>query len=89
MYILRGFSLSFIGFFKDTILVDNRAYHIIHTHFILPDGLMSCLIKLESGLPYIITAHGSDVPGYNPANSDLHIEYWPLSGDLLQPKLTT
>jgi glycosyltransferase involved in cell wall biosynthesis len=55
-----------LAFPKIRYLVQNNAYHIIHTHFILPDGLMSCLIKLETGQPYIITAHGSDVPGYNP-----------------------
>ena len=55
-----------LAFSKIRRFVHNRAYHIIHTHFILPDGLMSCLLKLELGLPYIITAHGSDVPGYNP-----------------------
>src|ERR1700757_3777779 len=41
-------------------------YHINHTHFILPDGLVSYILKKLTGLPYIITAHGSDVPGYNP-----------------------
>ena len=41
-------------------------YGISHTHFIFPDGLVSYLINKISRLPYIITAHGSDVPGYNP-----------------------
>jgi glycosyltransferase involved in cell wall biosynthesis len=39
---------------------------IIHSHFILPDGLLAMAIKRQSGIPYVITAHGSDVPGYNP-----------------------
>jgi glycosyltransferase involved in cell wall biosynthesis len=41
-------------------------YDINHTHFIFPDGLVSFILKKLTGLPYIITAHGSDVPGYNP-----------------------
>jgi len=35
-------------------------------HFIYPDGVVAWLTKRFTGLPYLITAHGSDVPGYNP-----------------------
>jgi len=31
-----------------------------------PTGLVSYMLWKNTGLPYIITAHGSDVPGYNP-----------------------
>jgi glycosyltransferase involved in cell wall biosynthesis len=41
-------------------------YDINHTHFIYPDGILAYIINKLTGLPYIITAHGSDVPGYNP-----------------------
>jgi glycosyltransferase involved in cell wall biosynthesis len=41
-------------------------YALIHTHFIFPDGILSFLVKHIFRLPYIITAHGSDVPDYNP-----------------------
>jgi glycosyltransferase involved in cell wall biosynthesis len=41
-------------------------YDINHTHFIYPDGILAYILKMLTGLPYIITAHGSDVPGYNP-----------------------
>ena len=47
-------------------LVKQNKYDINHTHFIYPDGIISWLIKKQHGLPYVITAHGSDVPGYNP-----------------------
>lgn len=47
-------------------LVRKNKYHINHTHFIPPDGLVSLILKKVAELPYIITAHGSDVPGYNP-----------------------
>ncbi|MGB7931626.1 MAG: glycosyltransferase family 4 protein [Gammaproteobacteria bacterium] len=43
-----------------------RRYALNHTHFIFPDGVLSFIINRIFGLPYIITAHGSDVPGYNP-----------------------
>jgi len=47
-------------------LVSRRGYDINHTHFILPDGFNARRIREATGLPYVITAHGSDVPGYNP-----------------------
>jgi glycosyltransferase involved in cell wall biosynthesis len=47
-------------------LVTSRHYDINHTHFIFPDGLVSYLLKKITNLPYVITAHGSDVPNYNP-----------------------
>ena len=43
-----------------------NAYSLNHTHFIFPDGVLAYIAKRFAGLPYIITAHGSDVPGYNP-----------------------
>ena len=47
-------------------ILSEKQFDINHTHFIFPDGLLSSWIKRESGLPFIVTAHGSDVPGYNP-----------------------
>lgn len=43
-----------------------KQYLVNHTHFIYPGGIVSYLLKMLTGLPYIITAHGSDVPNYNP-----------------------
>lgn len=47
-------------------LVRMNNYVINHTHFIFPDAILSCLVKQFSGVPFVVTAHGSDVPGYNP-----------------------
>lgn len=47
-------------------LVKEKGFDLNHTHFIFPDGIVSYVIKKLTGLPYIITIHGSDVPGYNP-----------------------
>jgi glycosyltransferase involved in cell wall biosynthesis len=47
-------------------LLAKHRYDVGHAHFILPDGLLAWQAKRYSGLPYVITAHGSDVPGYNP-----------------------
>ena len=47
-------------------LVRKRKHDVNHTHFIFPDGVLSILLHKFTGLPYLVTSHGSDVPGYNP-----------------------
>jgi glycosyltransferase involved in cell wall biosynthesis len=43
-----------------------NCYDINHTHFIIPTGIISLWLKKKYDLDYIITSHGSDVPGLNP-----------------------
>lgn len=43
-----------------------RRYDVCHTHFIFPSGPVAWGLRKLTGLPYVITSHGSDVPGYNP-----------------------
>src|SRR5665213_2589356 len=43
-----------------------RRYAVNHAHFIFPDGIVAYMVKRFTGVPYVITAHGSDVPNYNP-----------------------
>ena len=58
------FSYCFSAYrFLPKLLKENK-YDINHTHFIIPTGIVSYLKK--SKLPYVITSHGSDVPGHNP-----------------------
>ncbi len=47
-------------------LLTRRSYDINHAHFVFPDGLNAHRAKEMYGLPYLLTAHGTDVPGYNP-----------------------
>ena len=47
-------------------LIRRNQYDLNHSHFIFPDGGCALALRKMTGLPYIITAHGSDVPGYNP-----------------------
>jgi glycosyltransferase involved in cell wall biosynthesis len=42
-----------------------HTYDINHTHFIIPTGIISLWLKKKYNLQYIITSHGSDVPGFN------------------------
>ncbi len=47
-------------------LIRQNGYDLNHTHFIFPDGVLAWALKQLTGLPYVVTAHGSDVPGFNP-----------------------
>lgn len=47
-------------------LVRAGEYDLIHCHFIVPSGIVARWVGRRTGLPYVLTAHGSDVPGYNP-----------------------
>lgn len=47
------------------LAADGR-YDLIHAHFVVPTGTVARWIGRQHQLPYVVTAHGSDVPGYNP-----------------------
>lgn len=47
-------------------LIRRNRYNIVHSHFIFPDGLLGLWAQSKAGVPYIITAHGTDVPHHNP-----------------------
>jgi glycosyltransferase involved in cell wall biosynthesis len=61
-------------------LARQNQYDIIHAHFIIPTGPLAQYVHKHTGTPYLITCHGSDVPGYNPDRFGLaHIllmPYW-------------
>ncbi len=42
-----------------------HTYDVCHVHFVIPTGEAAVWIHKRYGLPYVITAHGSDVEGYN------------------------
>ena len=60
--------LSYVisAFFFSLYLIRRNNYDLIHAHFIFPTGITAYLLKKIANIPLIITAHGSDVPGYNP-----------------------
>lgn len=42
-----------------------RPFDVTHAHFIMPSGIVADRLQRRAGVPFIITPHGSDVPGYN------------------------
>lgn len=51
---------------KTLKLAKKNKYDIIHCHFIVPGAPLAWLISRITKIPFIVTCHGSDVPGYNP-----------------------
>lgn len=49
-----------------TALARQNHYDIIHAHFIIPTSPLAWYIRRQTGIPYLVTCHGSDVPGHNP-----------------------
>ena len=45
--------------------VELQKYDVCHAHFVVPTAEAARYIKKTYGIPYIITAHGSDVEGHN------------------------
>lgn len=62
-----GEQLRFLlaAFFKSRSLLLKQKFDLCHTHFIIPTGILSLVLKKLYRLEYVITAHGSDVLGYN------------------------
>lgn len=51
---------------KTLKLAKKHRYDIIHCHFIVPGATLAWLVSRLTGIPFVVTCHGSDVPGHNP-----------------------
>jgi glycosyltransferase involved in cell wall biosynthesis len=54
------------GFWRGLKVVRNWRPEVIHVHFAVPAGAVAWLISLFTGVPYVLTVHGGDVPGGAP-----------------------
>jgi len=61
---LLSYVISARKFLK--IYLKKENHDICHCHFLVPTGLIAIWAKEKFGLNYLVTIHGSDVPGYNP-----------------------
>ena len=52
--------------FRASAMLRRGNYDLIHAHFLFPDGFAARILATIFKLPLMVTAHGSDVPGYNP-----------------------
>src|SRR4051794_35175630 len=54
------------GTLKAASLAAKHRYDLCNAHFIFPTGPIAYGLRRLRGLPYVLTARGSDVPGHNP-----------------------
>lgn len=47
-------------------LARQNRYDVIHAHFLIPTSPLARYLRQRTGVPYLVTCHGSDVPGHNP-----------------------
>ncbi len=57
------FNWKAINFLKKHL--KTQSYQACHCHFAIPTGVIANWVKSQAKIPYIITSHGSDIPGYN------------------------
>jgi len=55
----------FSAFFTIRKLLKRKKYDLIHSHFIIPTGVLAYIFNKTQKIPYVITSHGSDIPNYN------------------------
>lgn len=58
-----SYIFSLIGFYLKHL--SKEQFDVCHAHFIVPTGVAALYLKKKLNIPYVITAHGSDVEGYN------------------------
>ncbi len=78
-----GFSNTFekIGYIISAIynvgtLIKNFKPEIVHCHFAVPTGFVAYYIKKRYKIPYILTSHGGDVPGFTPKETGIYFKYF-------------
>jgi len=47
-------------------VIEQARPDLIHTHFVFPSGIIARELSARFNVPYVLTAHGSDIPNYNP-----------------------
>jgi glycosyltransferase involved in cell wall biosynthesis len=52
-------------------IIEEQHPDLIHTHFVVPSGFVARALSVRYGIPYVLTAHGSDIPHYNPDRFDM------------------
>jgi len=59
------FSYLISSYFCIKKMLKTQHFDLVHAHFIIPTGVLALWLKRKYGIHYVITAHGSDVMGYN------------------------
>jgi glycosyltransferase involved in cell wall biosynthesis len=64
------FAFTFFNLLPSLRLARQWRPDLIHVHFAIPVGPLAYLVKKIYHIPYIVTLHGGDVPGFDPQQTD-------------------
>jgi glycosyltransferase involved in cell wall biosynthesis len=62
-----------LGTQKARQYIQNTPIDLIHAYFTIPAGLSGVWLKKTTGLPLVVSPHGSDVPHHNPEKFNLPV----------------
>lgn len=65
-------SYLFSAYFTCKKLLKKKKYDVCHAHFIIPTAVLARVLLKKYKLPYYVSAHGSDILGYNPRFQKLY-----------------
>jgi glycosyltransferase involved in cell wall biosynthesis len=57
----RGLSFLLWGTKRAYQIVRERDIHVVHAHYLVPPGMVGVSMKLLTGVPLVVTCHGSDI----------------------------
>lgn len=63
--ILKVFPLVTLQLINAFVLHAKNRYDLIHSHWLLPQGLNGALFSKITGIPHVVTVHGGDIFGLN------------------------
>lgn len=75
----------FSMFYKGFKLLSRYRYDVIHSHWILPSGLVGAFLSKLYRIPHIVTSHGSDIYGLNNKLARYLIRIVINSADMVNP----
>jgi glycosyltransferase involved in cell wall biosynthesis len=53
-------------YFASVEMIQQARPDVLHAHFVFPTGVAASALSRRFGIPLVLTAHGSDIPRYNP-----------------------
>jgi glycosyltransferase involved in cell wall biosynthesis len=63
------------SFWKGLSYIAKERPDVIHVHFAVPSGVTAFVLKILTGIPYLLTIHLGDVPGGVPEKTDRWFKY--------------
>jgi glycosyltransferase involved in cell wall biosynthesis len=71
---LRMLAFMILGIPRVLMIARQFKPDVAHCHFAIPVGPLGLTADILGGIPYILTLHGGDVPGFVPEQTDIYFK---------------